>query len=77
MLVNANVAFLAIPNVISDDLGPGLLTSPASTVSQISIMTSLGSIIIGLLLVRQVRSGSRDTCEDYVRDPFLLVGHLF
>ncbi|KAL5522713.1 hypothetical protein ACEPAG_8731 [Sanghuangporus baumii] len=66
VLVNANVAFLAIPSIISDDQGPGLLTSPAGVVSQISIIASLASIIIGLLLVRQMRIGTKDSCEGYL-----------
>ncbi|KAL5523131.1 hypothetical protein ACEPAF_1398 [Sanghuangporus sanghuang] len=66
VLVNANVAFLAIPSIVSDDLGPGLLTSPAGVVSQISIIASLASIIIGLLLVRQMRIGTKDSGEDYL-----------
>ena len=49
MLLNANVAFLAIPGV-----DPGNYTrTPAQFASYLSIITSLGSIATGLLLLRQ------------------------
>ncbi|EJC99259.1 uncharacterized protein FOMMEDRAFT_148782 [Fomitiporia mediterranea MF3/22] len=66
VLLNANVAFLGIPSVMSDNLGSKLLVSPAAIISQVSIIASLGSIIIGLLLVRQMRIGAKESVEDYL-----------
>ena len=60
MLLNANVAFLAIPSV---DSGDGAIT-PAQISSFLSIVTSVGSILLGLLLVRQHRVKSKDTAEE-------------
>lgn len=57
MLLNANVAFLAIPSV---DNGTDQL-SAAQISSNISIVTSVGSILLGLLLIRQHRVKSKDT----------------
>ncbi|KAK7676771.1 hypothetical protein QCA50_020239 [Cerrena zonata] len=60
VLLNANVAFLAVPGV---NAGDGTRT-PAQVTSYISIVTSVGSILIGLLLVRQYRVRPRDTVEE-------------
>ncbi|TCD59974.1 hypothetical protein EIP91_010953 [Steccherinum ochraceum] len=60
VLLNANVAFLAIPSVDS-----GLDTrSPPQIISYVSIVCGIGCIIIGLLLVRQYRVKPRDTVEE-------------
>ncbi|THH07421.1 hypothetical protein EW145_g3391 [Phellinidium pouzarii] len=59
VLLSANVAFLAIPSVQSFN-GPELWTSPAAVPSLVSIVTSLGSIIVGLLLIRQLRISAKD-----------------
>lgn len=66
VLLNANVAYLSIPTVQSDQLFPELWTSAASVVSMVSMIMSLGSIITGLLLVRQQRSGGQ-YAEEAVR----------
>ncbi|KAI0806179.1 hypothetical protein BC629DRAFT_1590590 [Irpex lacteus] len=62
VLLNANVAFLDISNVTPDDF------SQVSTVGQvasfISTITSIGSIIVGLLLVRQHRPSSEMDAAD-------------
>ncbi|KAH8114381.1 hypothetical protein DFH11DRAFT_210933 [Phellopilus nigrolimitatus] len=58
VLLNANVAFLAIPAVTSNN--SSLWESPAAIASKASIIASLGSITVGLLLVRQLRTRSRD-----------------
>ena len=63
VLLNANVAFLAIPSV---DNGDGRVTA-AMICSYLSIVTSTGSILLGLLLVRQHRVKSKDTAEEAVR----------
>ena len=63
MLLNANVAFLAIPSV---DNGSSSI-SPAQISSSLSIVTSVGSILLGLLLVRQHRVKSKETAEEAVR----------
>ncbi|KAI0823006.1 hypothetical protein BC628DRAFT_1326187 [Trametes gibbosa] len=60
VLLNANVAFLAIPSV-----GDGSKQLSAAQISSnLSIVTSVGSILLGLLLVRQHRVKSRDTAHD-------------
>ena len=51
VLLNANVAFLAIQSVdISGPVGP---RSSAQKASYLSIVNSVGTIILGLLLVRE------------------------
>ena len=64
VLLNANVAFLAIPSV---DPGSNNNRTAAQIVSYISIVTSTGSIIIALLLIRQYRVKPRETVEEAVR----------
>ncbi|KAI5116482.1 hypothetical protein M0805_009051 [Coniferiporia weirii] len=61
VLLSANVAFLAVPSVQSVS-GPNqeLWISVATVPSLMSIATSLGSIIIGLLLKRQLRISTKD-----------------
>ncbi|KAI5121416.1 hypothetical protein M0805_003188 [Coniferiporia weirii] len=61
VLLSANVAFLAVPSVQAV-VGPDqeLWTSVATVPSLVSIVTSLGSIIIGLLLKRQLRISTKD-----------------
>ncbi|SJK98588.1 uncharacterized protein ARMOST_01856 [Armillaria ostoyae] len=53
VLLNANVAFLAIQSV--DDSSAKEGRSPAQISSYISVIASIGSIILGLLLIRQNR----------------------
>ena len=68
--MNANVAFLAIPSV---DNGNNPPRSSAQIASYISIATSIGSIILGLLLVRQNRTKSRENAEDVVSATHLIL----
>ncbi|KAF9236957.1 hypothetical protein BU15DRAFT_76447 [Melanogaster broomeanus] len=56
VVLNANVAFLAVPN----------MSSAARTSSYVSMACSVGTVILGLLLVRQNRSKSRDSAEEAV-----------
>ncbi|KAF8487058.1 hypothetical protein DFH94DRAFT_12899 [Russula ochroleuca] len=65
VLLTANVGFLAIPGVVLSNLsGTGLtsasevviFTSPSQIASSLSVVGSIGSIIIGLLLFRQNRT---------------------
>jgi len=76
VLLNANVALLAVPGVISNNSPPtsdnpsqnssctnGSATTPAQIASYLSILTSFGSIIMGLLLVRQTRTKGRENVE--------------
>ena len=68
VLLNANVALLSTPIVYSNN--GTLFASPAAVAIEISIVASLASIIIGLLLVRQVRISAKDieiTADDAVR----------
>jgi hypothetical protein len=64
VLLNANVAFLAIPSVDPGDR----LRSPAQLASYLSIITSIGSTVTGLLLLRQHRTKPHDAAEEVVRD---------
>ena len=69
--MNANVAFLDLPGISPSqadegDVSPSL--SIAQSASQLSMVTSIGSMIIGLLLVRQHRTKPIDTAHDAVRN---------
>lgn len=79
VMLNANVAFLAIPDVIifpDNDVQPGAgtniqnyltpLRSPAAIASYVSILCSVGSIVLGLMLVRHNRTRSRDNSPEAV-----------
>lgn len=67
VLLNANVAFLAIPNVAGQE---GTLATPAEIASQVSMITSVGSVIIGLLLSRhhQLKDKSAAEAAGYMAD---------
>ena len=69
VMLTANVGFLAIPGVVisninsSDLLSANMLEIFASTsqiASSMSILASVGSIVIGLLLIRHNRSKQRE-----------------
>ncbi|OCH92489.1 hypothetical protein OBBRIDRAFT_791238 [Obba rivulosa] len=64
VLLNANVAFLAIPGVILDNTSPGTVQTAAQIASYISILMSLGSVILSLLLVRQNRTKEREKIDE-------------
>lgn len=72
VLLNANVAFLAIQSIDNFSSHPG--RSPAQIASFLSIVASFGSIILGLVLARKHRAKSKDTATDAVRAVFIL-GH--
>jgi len=70
ILLNANVAFLAIPGVNNGQVG--VSRSASQQASYLSITSSLGSIILGLLNTHQNRSrsydyavGARHSLSDY------------
>lgn len=62
---------LSTPIIFSDNGDDGILfASPAAVASQVSIVASIASIIVGLLLIRQIRISSKDidiTATDAVR----------
>jgi len=60
VLLNANVAFLAIPSV---DPGNRFRT-PSQLASYLSIITSVGSTVVGLLLLRYHRTKPQDSADD-------------
>ncbi|KDR80111.1 hypothetical protein GALMADRAFT_136654 [Galerina marginata CBS 339.88] len=63
VMLNANVAFLAIQSVDSDsDNLP--YRSPAQISSYLSVVASIGSIVLGLLLIRQNRTKSRESADE-------------
>ncbi|KAJ7185537.1 hypothetical protein C8R46DRAFT_1060915 [Mycena filopes] len=63
VVLNANVAFLSIQSVDQGGV-PTNNRSPAQISSYLSILTSIGSIIIGLLLAKQNRNRDRETAPD-------------
>lgn len=62
ILLNVNVAFLAIQSV--DDTSTKEGRSPAQISSYVSIVASIGSIILGLLLTRQNRWTAEDSSTE-------------
>jgi hypothetical protein len=72
VMLNANVAFLAIQSVDVD----GPRRSPAQISSYLSVIANIGSIILGLLLMRQNRTKSKDTADEavsYLCLPFIFL----
>ncbi|KAL5501709.1 hypothetical protein ACEPAH_8969 [Sanghuangporus vaninii] len=59
VLLNANIGLLTTPIIFSENDG-ALFTSPAAVASQVSIVASIASIVVGLLLIRQVYVSGRD-----------------
>ncbi|KAJ7892760.1 hypothetical protein B0H14DRAFT_956776 [Mycena olivaceomarginata] len=57
VVLNANVAFLAIQSV--DNSGSTVYRSPQQISSYLSMLTSIGSIFVGLLLVKHYRDRDR------------------
>ncbi|EEB99584.1 hypothetical protein MPER_00712 [Moniliophthora perniciosa FA553] len=64
VILNANVAFLAIQSVDENSVTPA--RSAAQITSYLSVIASLGSIVIGLLLTRK-NKGSKLGAVDAVR----------
>ena len=68
-MLTANVGFLAIPGVVLSNLSGTditnakevmIFTSPSQIASCLSVEASIGSIVIGLLLVRHNRSKPKE-----------------
>jgi hypothetical protein len=68
-MLTANVGFLAIPGVVISNLSGTditdvnqvlILTSPSQIASSLSVEASIGSIMIGLLLVRHNRTKQKE-----------------
>jgi len=68
-MLTANVGFLAIPGVVLSNLNGSSLTSASQVyifpstsqiASSLSVEASIGSIVIGLLLVRHNRTKQRE-----------------
>ena len=68
-MLTANVGFLAIPGVVLSNLngsdvknakGVNIFTSATQIASSLSVEASIGSIVIGLLLVRHNRTKQRE-----------------
>jgi len=68
-MLNANVAFLAIQSIDEEATLPQ--RSAAQLASYVSILASIGSIILGLLLVRQNRTKTRESAVEAVRNRLL------
>jgi len=62
-MLSANVGFLAVPGVIISNLSGNvtsanqvaIFTSPAQIASCLSIVTSVGGLVVALLLIREYR----------------------
>ena len=75
-MLTANVGFLAIPGVIISNInssisGPSdvhMYTSSSQIVSSMSVEASVGSIVIGLLLVRHNRAKQKEDPAGAVSD---------
>ncbi|KAJ6595617.1 hypothetical protein DFH09DRAFT_1135118 [Mycena vulgaris] len=63
VVLNASVAFLSIPSVDQNGVA-SLERTPAQMSGYLSILTSIGAIIIGLLLMKQNRDRDRLTASD-------------
>ncbi|KAF8190332.1 hypothetical protein K438DRAFT_1831867 [Mycena galopus ATCC 62051] len=61
VFLSANVGFLSIQSV---DQGPTVNRSPAQIASYLSIGASLGTIVLCLQLLKQIRNRERDTPEE-------------
>ena len=68
-MLTANVGFLAIPGVVLSNLSGTnitaasqvvIFTSPSQIASSLSVLASIGSIMIGLLLVRHNRTKQKE-----------------
>lgn len=64
VLLNANVAFLAIQSV--DEATADSTRSPAQILSFLSVVSSIGSVIIGLMLARKNKVKHKEGAEDAV-----------
>ncbi len=62
-MLTSNVGYLAIQSV---DLNDGAARSPGQIASYLSVVANIGSIILGLLLMRQNRTKMDDTAEKLV-----------
>jgi hypothetical protein len=69
VMLTANVGFLAIPGVVITNLSGAAITSPSQLIistspaqiaSSLSIQASVGSIVIGLLLLRHNRTKQKE-----------------
>jgi hypothetical protein len=69
VMLTANVGFLAIPGVVLSNLNGSniasasqvlIFTSPSQIASSLSVEASIGSIVIGLLLVRHNRTKQKE-----------------
>jgi hypothetical protein len=68
-MLTANVGFLAIPGVVLSNLSGTnisaasqvvIFSSPSQIASSLSVLASIGSIMIGLLLVRHNRTKQKE-----------------
>ncbi|KLO09673.1 hypothetical protein SCHPADRAFT_554109 [Schizopora paradoxa] len=70
VLLTADVSFLAVPNVMPNNGIPkGQSAPPAVVATQLSLIAAIGSIVIGLLLVREYKkkaSESAGTAADFL-----------
>jgi hypothetical protein len=81
-MLTANVGFLAIPGVVLSNLSGTnisaasqvfIFTSPSQIASSLSVEASIGSIMIGLLLVRHNRTKQKEDPQGAVSGPSYLM----
>jgi hypothetical protein len=66
-MLSVNVGFLAIPGVVPTNNNNSLISStPSEIVSYLSLIASVGSIVVGLLLVRHHRTKQEEDAEGAV-----------
>lgn len=68
MLLNANVAFFVDPG--------NHIRTPAQLACYFSIITSVGSVVTGLLLLRQHRAKPQQAVDDVVSYPIRSPAHI-
>lgn len=69
-MLTSNVGYLAIQSV---DLNDGAARSPGQIASYLSVVANIGSIILGLLLMRQNRTKVADTAAELASFVHLIV----
>ena len=63
VMLTSNVGYLAIQSV---DIDMGADRSPGQIASYLSVVANIGSIILGLLLMRQNRTKRSETADEVV-----------
>ncbi|KAN0131017.1 hypothetical protein V8E53_011150 [Lactarius tabidus] len=73
VMLSVNVGFLAIPGVVPTNNNTKLPPTPSQIISYLSLIASVGSIVVGLLLVRHHRTKQEEDPNGVVK--YLLQNH--